>query len=98
MKQKLSIILLLSWLFVLPNCANKESKQQAKNEQTSPKNKMQWWKNAKFGLFIHWGVYSVPAGVYNDVKIKGNGEWIMNIAKIPVADYKEIAKHAKIQF
>ncbi|MBC8054595.1 MAG: alpha-L-fucosidase [Sphingobacteriaceae bacterium] len=54
--------------------------------------KMAWWKDAKFGMFIHWGLYSVPAGTYNGKQYPQIGEWIMNHAKIPVAEYKEYAK------
>jgi alpha-L-fucosidase len=54
--------------------------------------RMQWWREAKFGLFIHWGVYSVPAGTYDGKKIGGIGEWIMNQGKIPVARYAEYTK------
>lgn len=43
-------------------------------------------------MFIHWGVYSVPAGVYNGKDIPGIGEWIMNNAKIPVAEYAQYAQ------
>ena len=53
---------------------------------------MKWWREARFGMFIHWGVYSVPAGTYKDKKISGIGEWIMNNGKIPVAEYKAYAK------
>jgi len=51
-----------------------------------------WWRQGRFGMFIHWGVYSVPAGTYKDKRIDGIGEWIMNRGKIPVAEYKEYAK------
>jgi len=51
--------------------------------------RMRWWREAKFGLFIHWGVYAVPAGKYGDND--GYGEWIMYSAKIPVAKYQEFA-------
>lgn len=54
--------------------------------------RMVWWEEAKFGMFIHWGVYAVPAGIYNGEKIDGIGEWIMNRGKIPVAEYKTYAK------
>lgn len=54
--------------------------------------KMDWWKEAKFGMFIHWGVYTVPAGTYNGKQIGGNGEWIMNSGKIPVEEYKAYAQ------
>ncbi len=54
--------------------------------------RMRWWREARFGMFIHWGVYSVPAGTYKDKQIGGIGEWIMHNAKIPVAEYKAFAK------
>ncbi|WP_425397724.1 alpha-L-fucosidase [Aeoliella sp.] len=53
--------------------------------------RMHWWRDAKFGMFIHWGVYSVPAGTYKDKKIGGIGEWIMRRAEIPVAEYRACA-------
>ena len=53
--------------------------------------KMQWFRDAKFGLFIHWGLYSIPAGEWKGQKINGIGEWIMNRAKIPVQEYEQLA-------
>jgi alpha-L-fucosidase len=44
--------------------------------------RMKWFREARFGIFIHWGVYSVPA----------HGEWYMNNAKVPVATYRAFAK------
>ncbi len=54
--------------------------------------RMKWWREARFGLFVHWGVYAVPAGTYKGERIGGIGEWIMNRAKIPVAEYKQYAE------
>lgn len=54
--------------------------------------RMKWWREARFGMFIHWGVYSVSAGIYNGKPIAGIGEWIMNRGKIPVAEYRAYAK------
>jgi alpha-L-fucosidase len=51
-----------------------------------------WWREARFGMMITWGVYSVPAGTYHDEKIPWLGEWIMRQAKIPVAEYRRYAK------
>lgn len=51
-----------------------------------------WWEKARFGMFIHWGVYTIPAGQYNDKDIPGLGEWIMHDASIPVATYRKYAK------
>src|ERR1700734_306465 len=53
--------------------------------------RMQWWREARFGMFIHWGLYSIPAGTWDGKQIPGIGEWIMNNASIPVADYKALA-------
>lgn len=64
-----------------------------KKETEEERNKrMRWWREAKFGMFIHWGVYAVLAGVYKGKQIPGIGEWIMHRARIPVAEYKEYAK------
>jgi alpha-L-fucosidase len=53
--------------------------------------RMQWWREARFGMFIHWGLYSIPAGTWNGKQVPDIGEWIMNNASIPVADYKALA-------
>ncbi|MBS1700231.1 MAG: alpha-L-fucosidase [Armatimonadetes bacterium] len=53
---------------------------------------MKWFREARFGMFIHWGVYSVPAGTYNGKRIGGIGEWIMNTGKIPMKEYQAYAK------
>lgn len=54
--------------------------------------RMEWWREARFGMFIHWGVYAVPAGTYKGQKINRIGEWIMNRGKIPVAEYQKFAR------
>ena len=66
--------------------------QAQNNAPVTDSLRMAWWKEAKFGMFIHWGVYSVPGGMYHDKKINGIGEWIMNTAKIPVTEYKTYAQ------
>lgn len=62
--------------------------------QTNSKDeRMQWWREARFGLFIHWGVYSQWAGSYHGYhQNRGGAEWIMNRCKIPVAEYQDTAK------
>ena len=54
--------------------------------------RMEWWRAARFGMFIHWGIYSVPAGVYNGQKSHHIGEWLMRDFNIPVAEYAQYAK------
>jgi alpha-L-fucosidase len=54
--------------------------------------RMAWWRDARFGMFIHWGPYAVPAGSYRGERIPGIGEWIMDHANIPVAEYEPFAR------
>ncbi|MCE5240441.1 alpha-L-fucosidase [bacterium] len=51
-----------------------------------------WWREARFGLFIHWGIYSVPAGFWKGQPIPSLGEWIMHNAKIPLEEYAPLAQ------
>ncbi|PZP49167.1 MAG: alpha-L-fucosidase [Pseudopedobacter saltans] len=63
------------------------------SQNTEKENRMKWWKEARFGLFIHWGVYAQWAGVYHGHnQAKGGAEWIMNRCKIPVEEYQDTAK------
>lgn len=56
--------------------------------------KMQWWSDAKFGMFVHWGPYCLYGGVYNGHRqARGGAEWILNRCKIPVAEYVENARN-----
>jgi len=53
--------------------------------------RMKWWREARFGMFIHWGVYSVPAGAWNGTNVsRGGAEWIMNRGRISMADYQKL--------
>ena len=55
--------------------------------------RMAWWREARFGLFMHWGLSAVPAGEWKGLEKKQDlwGEWIMNRAQIPVAEYERLA-------
>jgi len=63
-------------------------------QQTLSKNeRMKWWQEARFGMFIHFGVYAQLAGEYNGhQQARGGAEWIFNRMKIPVGEYKAVAK------
>lgn len=54
--------------------------------------RMQWWRDATFGMFIHWGAYAVPAGFYQGKEVKGIGEWIMHTANIPIPEYEAFVR------
>jgi alpha-L-fucosidase len=79
---------------LIPYFANAaDSSDPYANETVAQRDaRMQWWRAARFGMFIHWGVYSVPAGTYHGNQIPGIGEWIMCTAKIPMAEYQGYAK------
>src|SRR6478736_10561624 len=53
--------------------------------------RLAWFRDAKYGLFIHWGLYAIPAGQWKGKTVPGIGEWIMNRAKIPVKEYEQLA-------
>jgi alpha-L-fucosidase len=50
--------------------------------------RMKWFNEARFGMFIHWGVYSQAAGFWNGEAVPGAGEWLQNGGKIPAAEYR----------
>jgi len=56
--------------------------QSSVDEAADRARRMKWWHEAKFGMFIHWGLYSVL----------GRHEWVMENEGIPVAEYEQLAK------
>ena len=80
-------------VFAAPDSSTTANPDPYANETAAQRDaRMQWWREARFGMFIHWGVYSVPAGVYHGKDLPGLGEWIMNDGKIPMAEYQSYAK------
>lgn len=53
---------------------------------------IQWWRDARSGMFIHWGIYAVAAGRWKGEFVPSLGEWIMYNAKIPVEEYEKLAE------
>lgn len=70
-----------------PNTSNFASEAQESKEAHDAR--MNWWRQARFGMFIHWGLYAVPAGEYNGKRSDRIGEWIMEWANIPRAEYEK---------
>jgi alpha-L-fucosidase len=71
-------------VLILPQGMVKAAPQEPENAR------MQWWRDAKFGMFIHWGLYAIPAGEWNGRKVPGIGEWIMHRGKIPKEEYAKL--------
>lgn len=92
----LALITGVLWMVTTIGCRPEAMKRPALKlggkKELSKDERMEWWRDARFGMFIHWGVYSVPAGTYKGQRIGGVGEWIMNSAHIPVEEYEHFAK------
>lgn len=75
-------------------------KQQSESASLAEKEKrLTWFRDAKFGMFIHWGLYSKLAGEWKGQQIKKIGEQIMRFCEIPIRDYEQVAKEFNpIQF
>lgn len=62
-------------------------------QQNAQDKKMAWWREARFGMFIHWGPYAVWGGDYHGYLSRNGGtEWMMNRCKIPVKEYQEMTR------
>lgn len=55
-------------------------------------NSREWFKNAKFGMMVHWGLYSLLAGEWKGQRMEYIGEWIMSRYNIPNSEYEKLAK------
>jgi alpha-L-fucosidase len=81
------VIFLLTLSLTITSCTEIETRgiHDAQLERTK------WWRDAKFGMFIHWGLYAVPAGEWKGEEVDGYAEWVMFHHKIPVAEYEQLA-------
>ncbi len=85
---KKNIILLV---IILANFISGFAQQKNATKRLSDNERMAWWRDAKFGMFIHWGLYAIPAGEYKGETVKGNAEWIMDKLDIPVKEYEKFS-------
>jgi alpha-L-fucosidase len=53
--------------------------------------RLEWFREAKYGMFIHWGLYAIPAGEWHGKRCLGLGEWVMNRCQVPVKEYETLA-------
>ena len=66
----------------------------AQTPSLSLDDKMKVWKDARYGLFIHWGLYAITAGTYQGKKTGQNrdGAWLVRDLKVPIKEYKKLAE------
>ena len=88
---KRTLTLLNALLFAVHvSLAGQPQKDFTKETPERRAERMAWFNEARFGMFIHWGVYSVPAGEWQG---KTNyGEWFMEETKMPVSQYEKFAQ------
>lgn len=79
------LLLLLPMLLVI-SCKPKpvDYLQETKENKDT---RMEWWREARFGMFIHWGLYAVPAGEWKGQT--NHAEWIRETARIPLKEYDQ---------
>jgi alpha-L-fucosidase len=89
---KLKVLIIVSF-FISFSCSNQ--KPGSNSDVFNPKTTTlpEWFSNGKFGMFIHWGPYSVLGGEWNGKRIKQGdiAEWIMQQFQIPVEEYRKVA-------
>jgi len=86
-------LLLSSLLAILMACQTPDSRLDYLSESEADRDqRLAWWRDARFGLFIHWGPSAVLGGEYQGDTIAGASEWIMHTARIPISDYEPIAR------
>lgn len=73
--------------------SNAQMNKMWDNRAQSNDEKTAWFRNAKFGLFVHWGLYSSLQGQYDGKTYYGISEWIQARAKVPAADYARLAEN-----
>src|ERR1051326_6488161 len=81
-------LILVTLIGTLPACAQAPAADSPEAREA----RLAWFKQAKYGMFIHWGLYAIPAGEWKGQRCPGLGEWIMNRCHIPVKEYEQLAK------
>lgn len=90
---RLLIILAPAWI-LFHSCGVDKAKKAASMEAIAPENqRIDWWLDARFGMFIHWGPYAVLGGDWKGERLEEGqiAEWIMKWKEIPVEEYRAVA-------
>ncbi|WP_406683233.1 alpha-L-fucosidase [Seonamhaeicola sp. MEBiC1930] len=89
------LVFVVTCLLLNFGCGKSNSKETVlaieQSQQITDEERMEWWSEARFGMFIHWGIYTKLAGFYNGKAQPNSAEWIMNRGKIPIAEYEKLA-------
>jgi alpha-L-fucosidase len=85
------VVLMLAWAIAAAVAEDASGKRSSVEAETSAEHdeRMAWWRQARFGMFVHWGLYAIPAGEWNGET--RHAEWIRHTARIPVTEYEKLA-------
>jgi alpha-L-fucosidase len=78
-RDAIAAVLVLAGMFFAPAVARADVPAETPAQHDA---RMAWWRDARFGLFIHWGLYAIP----------GRGEWVQWNEQIPVDEYAKLAQ------
>ncbi len=70
---------------LLPSCNAPSGDAATAEHERSTADRMAWWREARFGMFLHWGLYAIPAGRWGEQT--DHAEWIRETAHIPTEEY-----------
>src|SRR5687767_12762074 len=82
MGKRMFVLVAAFLIIILRLAAQQDYMQESKQEKDK---RMDWWREARFGMFIHWGLYAVPAGEWKGTT--NHAEWIRTTAQIPLTEY-----------
>ena len=85
MKKAFAVFAAFAILIGQPRAQTSAPRDPAKEKR------LEWFREAKYGLFIHWGLYALPAGDWNGKRSLGLGEWVMFRSTVPVKEYERLA-------
>jgi alpha-L-fucosidase len=91
---RLFVIVIVIYLLFFCQQENFVNQKIEQTGEISKEQRLEWFKEAKFGMFIHWGPYSNLAGEWQgkNVPVGENAEWIMQKLKIPVVEYRDLSR------
>ncbi len=91
-RKRMSLLPALLWIPLFFLSCSQQPEDYMHESAGDYEKRMEWWKDARFGMFIHWGAYAVFEGEYRGKTAPSGAEWIMYTLKIPVHEYEEVAR------
>jgi len=88
---RLAYLCLMLGTILSPTLRAADSSPADPESPAAKEKRLEWFRHDKFGLFIHWGLYAIPAGYWKGERSPGIGEWVMNRMKIPAPEYAQLA-------